>query len=100
MGNSNLLILTLLDFAELVLLRDEFTVKGIDVTVKNPEDMYIDIIEREDQALIDTLERYLTLKENLHTLNVKVDEFKYFSEKAKSDSRFLDMYLTQNLDRC
>jgi hypothetical protein len=92
-GKNGLLVSELLDFVEVMLYHDKFKKLGIDINDRNQEDMYIEIIEKDDETLLDDLEKYLSLKENIS----KIQEHLTFYTKCKNGEISLNDYVMQNL---
>lgn len=92
-GHNGMLISELLDFVEVILYHDKFKELGININDKNQEDMYIEIIEKDDESLLNDLEKYLSLKENIS----KVQEHLMFYKKCLNNEISLDDYVMQNL---
>jgi hypothetical protein len=72
---DNLISFTLIDFVSFMLLNNEFISKGIIITDSNKEECYIKIIETGDENLINNLEKYLTLKDNIKKIEKNKDEY-------------------------
>ena len=72
---DNLISFTLIDFISFMLLNNEFISKGIIITDSNKEECYIKIIETGDENLINNLEKYLTLKDNIKKIEKNKDEY-------------------------
>lgn len=65
---DDLLTFKLLDFISIMLINNKFLDRGIIITDKNKEECYIKIIETGDESLINDLEIYLSLKDNIKRL--------------------------------
>jgi hypothetical protein len=68
--------------------------KGFIITDENKEDIFIEIIEKDDDKLLDTLEKYLESKENF-------DQFKtnfVIYQEVKSDLEYLSYWEFDNID--
>jgi hypothetical protein len=72
---DDLLSFTLIDFVSFMLLNNEFVSKGIVITDSNKEECYIKIIETGDENLINNLEKYLTLKDNIKEIEKNKNEY-------------------------
>lgn len=62
---EELLISKLTDFVTLMLLNNKFCDKGIFISDDNKEECYIKIIELGDESLIEDLEKFIALKDNI-----------------------------------
>ena len=82
MGDS-LLIFTLVDFVELMLLNNKFADLGIFITDTNREESYIKIIELGDPVLIDDLERFINLKDSIAQISDMKDEYANIIDQIK-----------------
>ena len=76
MGDE-LLIFKLVDFVSLMLIQNNFMNKGIFITDNNKEECYIKIIETGEESLINDLERYITLKDEIK--KIEADKAEYVS---------------------
>ena len=74
MGDE-LLIFKLVDFVSLMLIQNNFMSKGIFVTDNNKEECYIKIIETGEETLINDLERYITLKDEIKKIEFQKAEY-------------------------
>lgn len=72
---DDLLTFTLLDFVSFMQLNNEFASKGIFITEKNKEEKYIEIIETGNEKLIEKLENYITLMDNIKIIQNKKNEY-------------------------
>lgn len=72
---DDLLTLKLIDFVSFIMLTTKFSSKGIFITDESKEDAYIKIIETGDESLISDLERYLTLADEMKSLENKKTEY-------------------------
>jgi hypothetical protein len=71
---DDLLIFKLVDFVSFMLLNNKFSNKGIFITDDNKEECYIKIIETGDESLINDLEQYISLKDDIKSIeNSKVE---------------------------
>ena len=82
MGDS-LLIFTLVDFVELMLLNNKFADLGIFITDTNREESYIKIIELGDPVLIDDLEKFINLKDSIAQISDMKDEYANIIDQIK-----------------
>lgn len=80
---DDLLTFTLLDFVSFMQLNNKFASKGIFITEDNKEEKYIEIIESEDVDLIDDLEQYITLLDNIKIIQKKKKEYISIIEKLQ-----------------
>jgi len=72
---DDLLIFSLMDFVDLMLLNNKFADLGIFITDDNREEAYIKIIELGDPELIDDLERFINLKDSIGLIREKKEEY-------------------------
>jgi len=72
---DDLLIFSLIDFVDLMLLNNKFADLGIFITNDNREEAYIKIIELGDPELIDDLERFINLKDSIGLIREKKEEY-------------------------
>jgi len=72
---DDLLIFSLMDFVDLMLLNNKFSDLGIFITDDNREEAYIKIIELGDPELIDDLERFINLKDSIGLIREKKEEY-------------------------
>jgi len=72
---DDLLIFSLMDFVDLMLLNNKFADLGIFITNDNREEAYIKIIELGDPELIDDLERFINLKDSIGLIREKKEEY-------------------------
>lgn len=68
LGDNGFLLMHLLDIVELMFLHDKFQANGIVFTEENKEEKIIEIIEKNDEALMNDLEKYLTLYDKISDL--------------------------------
>jgi len=73
--DENMLVCNLIDYVEVILLHDKFKKLGFNITNKDQEDVYIEIIEADDQQLLDDLERYLSLNEKLEDIKLMLKRY-------------------------
>lgn len=81
---DDLLILKLLDLVSLMLLNNKFAGKGIFITEDNKEECYIKIIEQGDESLIQDLEKYITLADNVKNIESIKAEYQTIITKLKT----------------
>ena len=72
---EDLLTLKLIDFVSFIMLSNKFSSKGIFITAENKEESYIKIIETGDESLINDLEKYLVLMDEMKALEAKKAEY-------------------------
>lgn len=72
---DDLLIFKLVDFVSFMLLNNKFISKGIVITDDNKEECYIKIIETGDESLITDLEKYISLKDEIKTIESSKSEY-------------------------
>ncbi len=80
---DDLLIFTLLDFVSFMELNNKFASRNIFIHEKNKEEKYIEIIETGDESLINDLEIYITLMDNMKVIKNKKDEYFDILESLK-----------------
>lgn len=85
---DDLVVLTLVDFISFMQLNNLFAEKGFFITEKNKEEKYIEIIESGDEKLIENLEQYITLLDNIKVIQNKKNEY----SKIIEDLKFLNDY--------
>lgn len=85
---DDLLTFKLIDFVTFMQLNNSFADKGIFITEKNREEKYIEIIETGDGSLIEDLEQYINLLDNLKNVKKKKDEY----SKIMNDLRNVENY--------
>lgn len=77
---EDLLIPKLLDFVTLMSLNNKFASLGIFITDTNREECYIKIIELGEESLILDLEKYISIKDSLNTIeNIKTEYLEIIS---------------------
>jgi len=81
---DDLLIFSLIDFVDLMLLNNKFADLGIFITDDNREEAYIKIIELGDPELIDDLERFINLKDSIAQIGDKKQEYTNVIDDIKS----------------
>lgn len=72
---DDLLTFKLLDMISLMLINNKFAAKGIFITDDNKEESYIKIIETGDETLINDLEKYLILKDEIKKIEASKEEY-------------------------
>ena len=87
--DNGMLTCNLINYAEVLLLHDKFKKLGFDITNSKQEDVYIEIIEADDQQLLDDLERYLSLNENLEDVKAMLRRFDV-ALKTHNENKFLN----------
>jgi hypothetical protein len=80
---DDLLTFTLLDYVTFMQLNNTFSSKGIFISEKNKEEKYIEIIETGDESLIEDLEKYITLLDNIKGIQKKKDEYTKIIEELQ-----------------
>lgn len=87
LGDNGFLLMNLLDIVELMFLHDKFQSMGIIITPENKEDKIIEIIEKNDENLLNDLEKYLNLYDKLFELIFQKDQYqKIVDEISLCDS--------------
>jgi len=72
---DDLLNFNLINFVSFMLIHDKFMSKGIVITDDTKEECYIKIIELGDEKLIDDLEKYINLKDNITRIEKQKEEY-------------------------
>jgi hypothetical protein len=72
---DDLLTFTLVDFVSIMMLNNKFLSKGIAITDDNKEECYIKIIELGDETLINDLEKFINLKDEIKLIEDKKNEY-------------------------
>lgn len=88
---DDLLTFTLLDFVTFMQLNNAFAAKGIFITEKNKEEKYIEIIETGDENLIQDLEQYIMLLDNIKLIQKKKDEYSEVINNLKHTQNYDDV---------
>lgn len=88
---DDLLTFTLLDFVTFMQLNNEFANKGIFITEKNKEEKYIEIIETGDEKLIQDLEKYIILLDNIKIIQKKKEEYSEVIDNLKHIQNYNDI---------
>jgi hypothetical protein len=83
MGDE-LLIFHLIDFVTFIQLNNKFLDIGIHITESNKEECYIKIIEMEKPELIDDLEKYIDLRDNINKIAKQKEEYQSVIDKLKN----------------
>lgn len=85
MGDE-LLIFHLVDFVTFIQLNNKFADLGIYITEDNKEECYIKIIEMEKPELIDDLEAYIDLRDNINVIAKQKEEYQKIVNNLKGIS--------------
>lgn len=80
---DDLLTFNLINFISIMMLNNKFMSKGIFITDDNKEECYIKIIELGDESLINDLEKYITLKDEIKELEKKKAEYDALIDKLR-----------------
>jgi hypothetical protein len=88
---DDLLTFALLDFVTFMQLNNAFAAKGIFITEKNKEEKYIEIIETGDENLIQDLEQYIMLLDNIKLIQKKKDEYSEVISNLKHTQNYDDV---------
>ncbi len=75
LGDNGYLLMNLLNIVELMFLHDKFQSLGIYITNENREDKYIEIIEKDDEELLNDLEKYITLCDEIGDLITEKNKY-------------------------
>jgi len=73
----------IVDFVSLMLINNKFAANGIFITDGNKEECYIKIIELGDESLINDLEKFITLKDEIKIIESKQHEYLSLVNKLK-----------------
>lgn len=88
---DDLLTFTLIDFITFMQLNNKFAEKGIFITEKNKEEKYIEIIETGKADLINDLEEYINLLDEIKIIKNKKDEYSKIVEGLKLQQDYEDV---------
>ena len=80
---DDLLTFNLINFISIMLINNKFMSKGIFITDDNKEECYIKIIELGDESLINDLEKFITLKDEIREIEKKKEEYDIIIDKLK-----------------
>ena len=94
---DDLLTFTLLDFVTFMQLNNAFAAKGIFITEKNKEEKYIEIIETGDENLIQDLEQYIMLLDNIKMIQKKKEEYCQVIDNLKHVQNYDDAQAVNNI---
>ena len=81
---DDLLTFRLIDFVSFMIIHDKFASKGIIITDDNKEECYIKIIELGEESLIDDLEKYITLKDEIKRIESMKQEYTAIINKLQT----------------
>jgi hypothetical protein len=81
---DELVIFTLVKFVQFMQLNNKFNALGIQITEDNKEECYIQIIEMEKPELIDDLELYIDLNDEINDIVKKKDEYTGLIDKLQN----------------
>jgi hypothetical protein len=87
---DDLLTFALIDFVTFMQLNNKFADKGYFITEKNKEEKYIEIIETGDESLIEDLEAYITLLDNIKVIQNKKNEYSKVIDNLKNVQDYND----------
>lgn len=82
--DGDLVVSRLIDFVNIMNLNNKFSSRGIYITDENKEESYIKIIETGEDGLIDDLEKYINLMDQIKKIESYKDEYQALVEKIKS----------------
>lgn len=88
--DGGLLTFHLIDYVSFLQLNNKFLDIGIHITEENKEECYIKVIEMDRPELIDDLEKYIDLRDNLKDIEKKKDEYTSIIEKLQNMSDYND----------
>ena len=72
---DDLLIFKLVDFVSFMILNNKFLRKGFSITEDSKEESYIKIIESNDEGIINDLEKYISLCDDIKKIEEQKNEF-------------------------
>jgi len=87
---EDLLIFNLMDFISFMMLNNKFCDKGIYITENNREESYIKIIELGDEELIEDLEKYIKLRDDIKSIQAKKEQYCKIIDKLKNLNDYND----------
>jgi hypothetical protein len=87
---EDLLIFNLMDFISFMMLNNKFCDKGIYITENNREESYIKIIELGDEELIEDLEKYIKLRDDIKSIQSKKEQYCKIIDKLKNLNDYND----------
>lgn len=94
---EELLIFHLVDFVTFIELNNKFMDLGIHITDDNKEKCYIKIIEQDNLKLIDDLETYINLKDEIKMIREKKEEYQKIISKLQNLDDFNDENAVNNV---
>ena len=94
---EELLIFHLVDFVTFIELNNKFMDLGIHITDDNKEECYIKIIEQDNPKLIDDLETYINLKDEIKMIREKKEEYQKIISKLQNLDDFNDENAVNNI---
>lgn len=94
---DDLIAFTLLDFVIFMQLNNSFAARGIFITDKNKEEKYIEIIETGDENLIQDLEQYIMLLDNIKIIQKKKDEYNEVINSLKHIQNYNDVQTVNSI---
>ena len=80
---DDLLTFKLVDFVTFMMLNNKFMSKGIAITDNNKEEAYIKIIESGDEDLVNSLEKYLSIRDDIKLIEEKKEEYSKIINKLQ-----------------
>lgn len=80
---DDMLTFNLINFVSIMLINNKFMNKGIFITDDNKEESYIKVIECGDESLINDLEKFITLKDEIKLLEQKKEEYTSIINKLR-----------------
>lgn len=81
---DDLLIFSLIDFVNFMQINNVLASNGIFITEKNKEEKYIQIIESGNEELIEILEEYINLLDNIKVIQKKKNEYNKIIEDLRN----------------
>lgn len=82
-GDNGLISLNLIAFMEFIRCHDILASHGYFITDENREELYIDILNKDDQKLLDILQKYIDLSDSFDKVLVEIDRYKTVVQKVQ-----------------
>lgn len=94
---DDLLIFKLVDFVSFMILQNKFADKGIFITDNNKEECFIKIIETGDENLLNDLEKFIILKDEIKKIETQKNEYLEIILKLQRLKDYNDEELTNSI---
>lgn len=75
-GDNGLITLNLISFMEFIRCHDQLAAHGYFITDENREEIYIDILNKEDEKLLDILQKYIDLIDSFEKVLTEIERYK------------------------